>query len=151
MTTCPTCQQPIKTPRSLPDHRRFFGLIKAAYQHWPEQHEFQPDDQTHLRKWLLCKAGYRTQTVIPTDYAEDQPALQKLILIGVEGAVKAADGYAFVRLIGKQIVVFKAQSIKFDKLTRAKWGPLREAVEAVIEAEMDVSADELLRQSENAA
>jgi hypothetical protein len=30
--------------RSPADHRRFFGCIKAAFMHWPEQHDFQPDD-----------------------------------------------------------------------------------------------------------
>jgi hypothetical protein len=45
--------------RSPADHRRFFGVIKAAFLHWPEKHEFQPEDPEHLRAWLLCRAGYK--------------------------------------------------------------------------------------------
>jgi len=47
-------------PRSLDQHRRFFGLVRACFHHWPEAHEFQPDNEEHLRAYLLVKAGHRS-------------------------------------------------------------------------------------------
>ena len=88
---CPQCGH-VADSRSTPDHRRFFARIHAAFHHWPEAHEFQPDDAEHLRAWLLCKAGYRDVTTIPVEYADSEPALLRLVTLTVEGAVKAAKG-----------------------------------------------------------
>lgn len=151
MTTCPLNTCPLRTNRSSSDHRRFFGLVGVAYHHWPEKHDFQPDDEDHLRKWLLIKAGYRTITPIAADYAENQPALQRLVLLSVEGAVRAADNHAFVRLQGDTIYVFAAKSIAFKKLKRAEWNELRDKVEAVIANEMNMTAETLLKEHGRAA
>lgn len=149
---CPTCGlQRTRAPRSPDDHRRFFAVINAAYHHWPEGHEFEPDNVSHLRKWLLCKAGYRDVTTIPVDYAEDQPGMMKLVTLTVEGAVKAAGGYAFVRPHGAGLAVFKARSIAWDKIGQKEFNVLRDAVEEIITAEIGMAAAELLRQTETAA
>lgn len=148
---CPHCSKPLKSARSPDDHRRFFGVINAAYHHWPEGHEFAPDNAEHLRKWLLCKAGYRDVTTIPVDYAEDQPAMLKLVLLTVEGAVKAADGYAFIRPHGYGLAVFKAKSIAWDKIGQKEFNAVRDAVEAVIKAELGIDPETLLKETERAA
>lgn len=151
---CPSCgfvmDQHAKG-RSLPDHRRFFGVIRAAYHHWPEAHEFQPDSAEHLRAWLLCKAGYRDVTSIPVEFAEDQPALLRLVALAAEGAVKAAKGYAFIRPHGAGLAVFSAKSIAWDKLKQSQFHEIRDAVEHVIEAETGLKPDDLLRETEAAA
>ena len=151
MTTCPNCKQQIRAPRSLPDHKRFFGVIRAAYHHWPESHEFQPDNDEHLRKGLLCKAGYRDVTTIPIEFADDQPGLVRLITIAAEAAVKAAGGYAFMRPHGEGIAVFSAKSIKWDCLDQKAFHAIRDAVETVIETETGLKPDEILKQTEAAA
>lgn len=46
-------------PRSIDQHNRFFALVAALYDNWPERHPFQPDNAEHLRAWLLVKAGHR--------------------------------------------------------------------------------------------
>jgi hypothetical protein len=151
MSKCQQCGADEKSQRSSPDHRRFFGLIAAAFHHWPERHEFEPDDADHLRKWLLCKAGFRDVTIITVEYADDQPGLMKLVSLTAEAAVRAADNKAFTRVHGDKIVVFKAKSIAWDKLSQTAFNDVRDRVTAVIENELQLSADELLKQTEAAA
>lgn len=77
MAGCPTCgydppsAKPAK-PRSLPMHRRYFAMIRFAFLNWPAQHDFRPDDEHHLRRWLQCRAGHFTRRTIET--AEMSPA-----------------------------------------------------------------------------
>ena len=47
-----------KKPRSTPQHRRFFALIKAAWKHWPSSHEVQAGSPEGLRDYLQIKAGF---------------------------------------------------------------------------------------------
>ena len=47
-------------PRSTPQHRRLFALIKAAWKHWPESHEVQCGSPEGLRDYLQIKAGFGT-------------------------------------------------------------------------------------------
>jgi len=154
MQKCPSCGHVLDghaKARSLPDHRRFFGVIRAAFHHWNEAHEFQPDNEEHLRKWLLCKAGYRDVTTIPCEFAEDQPALLRLVTLAAEGAVKAAGGYAFLRPHGGGIAVFSAKSIAWDKLKQSQFHEIRDAVEAVIKSETGMEPEQLLKETEAAA
>lgn len=143
MTTCPHCGS---KPRSSEDHRRFFALISAAFSQWPEAHEFQPDSPEHLRAWLLCKANYRDTTTIPVEYAEDQPGMLKLVLLTAEAAIKAAKGYAFVRPHGHGLAVFSAKSIAWDKIDQKKFNGIRDSVSEILETELGVSADRLLKE-----
>ena len=46
--------------RSTPQHRRYFALIKAAFQHWPESHDLQFGSAEGLRDYLQLKAGFGT-------------------------------------------------------------------------------------------
>ena len=151
MTKCSQCGADAKAQRSSPDHRRFFALINAAHHHWPENHEFTPDDADHLRKWLLCKAGFREVVTIPVEYAEAQPSMMKLVSLTVEAAVRGAGGHAFIRPHGSAIAVFKAKSIAWDKIGQKQFNSIRDAVTEVIETELGMSADTLLREHEAAA
>ena len=139
--------------RSLPHHRRFFGLIDAAFQNWNHDHEFQPDDAKHLRAYLLCRAGYRQSREVPVAYSDGNPALAKLTAIAVEAALKEAGAYAFIRPHpdGGSIAVYRAKSIKWSELPQKDFAPLAEAVEQIIEAELGVDAETLLREQERAA
>ena len=157
MTKCPHCQcdiDPAKgAPRSLAQMRRFFGVLRAMQSHWPESAEFQPESEEHLRKYVLVKAGHRDATDIPVPYAEDQPSVTKLVAISVEGAVRAAGAFAFIRPHprGGMVRVFRAKSIAFDKLEQAEFNKLNDEVEAIYKAETGLDADELLQQTESAA
>ena len=153
---CPHCGVELVKVRSVKDHRRFFGVIAKAFDNWPEAHEFQPTSSEHLRAWLLCRAGYHTVETIPVEHsgAEVQPAILKLVSLAVEGSVKAAlaeGDYAFTRVHGSGIAVFRPKSIGFATLDQKAFGPLREAVEQIIEIAIGVKADELLKEAEKAA
>ena len=148
-TECHHCGKPLSN-RSESDHRRFFALIRAAFQNWPEQHEFQPDDAEHLRAWLLCKAGYRNVTTIPIE-DDTTDAMMKLVMLTVEAAIKAAKSHAFPRVHGHAIYVFTAKSIAFATLPQKAFNEVREAVTEIIELEVGVPADKLLRGAEQAA
>jgi hypothetical protein len=141
---CPACGQvKPKRPRSVDDHRRFFGVIRAAFKQWPEADDFQPDNEEHLRSFLLCKAGYRETVTVP--FESDDPAITRLAVLAVEASIKAAQTYAFVRPHGTGVAIFTAKSLKFDTLDQKLFGPLREAVEAIIENTIGVKADALLK------
>src|SRR3990172_8166105 len=151
MKLCAHCGKPVAKPRSPDDHRRFFGLIAAAFHHWPEDHEFQPDTAEHLRAWLLIKAGYRTVTPIECEWLDNQTALARLVALAIEGALRAQKGYSFVRVHGDRIAVFAARSIDWETLDQKAFAPVREAVEGVIKAETGLDPDQLLSESEKPA
>ena len=49
MSSCPQCGcdiEPAGKARSLPQLRRYFALIRAAYHHWPDSHPVQFADAT---------------------------------------------------------------------------------------------------------
>lgn len=156
MTTCPHCGCKIdaKTkPRSLDQMRRFFAVLRAMFSHWPETSEFTPESEEHLRKWVLIKAGHRETTDVPVSFAEDQPGLTKLTALAIEGALKAAGAYAFIRPHpeGGLVRVFKAKSIAFDKLGQAEFNALNDAVETVYAQETGLDPEQVLKESEKAA
>jgi len=153
---CPHCGglfQPSGKKRSTPQHRRYYAMIKAAYHHWPEGHDFQPDSEEHLRKWLQVSAGYREHTDIPVAFAEDQPGVTKLAALAIEAAIMAADGYAFVRPHpdGGMVRVYRSKSISFDKLGHLEACALFDAVAEIIAAAIGRPVDEIMKQTEQAA
>ena len=157
MSRCPHCLcdlDPVKgKPRSVEQLKRFFAVLRAMKMHWPEKAEFQPDSEEHLRKWSLVKAGHRETTDIPVPFAEDEPGVTRLAALAIEGAVKAAGAFAFIRPHpgGGLVRVFKAKSIAFDKLGQADFNKLNDEVEAVYKAETGLDPDEVLKQNERAA
>lgn len=141
---CDHC--PAKADRSLPQHRRLFGLIKAAHMHWPESAEFTPISEEHLRKWLLCKAGHHT---VKTLTLADMTAGEAMALL--EAAFHAAGAFSFVKGAAGRVNIFTPKSIAFDKLDHKAACRLFDEIGAVIEVEMGIKADDLLRRTEAAA
>lgn len=153
---CPHCQCEIdgkSKPRSVEQLRRFFGMLRAMYQHWPASAEFQPESEEHLRKFVLCKSGHRDSTDVAVPFAEDQPGLTKLVAISVEACVRGAGGFAFIRPHpdGGLVRVYKAKSIAFDKLGQADFNALNDAVEMVYAQETGLDPETVLREAERAA
>lgn len=126
MTACPHCGCKIdgKTkPRSAPQLRRFFAMLRAMYQHWPET------------------------------AAEFQPGLTKLTALSIEAALKAAGAYAFIRPHpdGGLVRVFKARSIAFNQMGQDEFNALNDAVEAAYAQETGLDPEQVLKQTEQAA
>jgi hypothetical protein len=136
--------------RSPADHRRFFGVIRAAFMHWAEGHAFQPDDAEHLRAWLLCRAGYKTVTSLEfEDHWSDE--MRSTLVELAENLIRDAKSHAFVRPMGNVLYVFWPRSLKFEELGQKEFGHIREVVEEVIKCETRKEASELLRETTRAA
>jgi hypothetical protein len=158
---CPACSfrhTPAYKPkvRSIPQHRRFFGMIKAAHTHWPERYEFQPTSVEELRKWLTAKAGFVHRTVIesPPDIIADDPRAVKLAMVWMGQALEAASRsheHCWIRRHGSNFVVFVPKSVRFSEMGPTEFGALNDAVSAVIESVIGVDGDELLQRQKEVA
>lgn len=147
--TCPTCGHAVKSPRSLPHHRRFYGLLRSMYAHWPEANDFQPHSEEHLRKWLLCMSGHRKIVQTLTMPRTSNAGLMSAFMRFAE-ALLEIDG-RFGRWKGTTLAVYEAESIAFDKLSHTKFCALNEAVDEIVHEVFGMSGDELLKQHEEAA
>lgn len=133
-------------PRSLDQHRRFFGMLAAVHSNWPESHRFQPDNAEHLRAWLLVRAGHHTVKTFHLN--DDADELAKVLPVIVATMFSK---YAWCRPRGNELHVCVPESIAFDKLEHAKFCKLNDDVDEIIRAETGLDPDELLRQTEAAA
>lgn len=144
---CPTCGSKTKKVRSIDQHRRFFAVLHAAYHHWPETHEHQFSDETELRKWLQMKAGHREIGArIPLTGIRKEHAL-----ILAEAAIKAAGSYAVPKIHKSELVVWKPKSIAFERLSHLEFCSLNNGIDAILQDEIGMSGDELLKHHEAAA
>jgi hypothetical protein len=132
MHSCPHCGSMLTKARSPNDHRRFFAAIRQAFMHWPEG-EFTPASEEHLRAWLLIQAGYSDVAYAST----------------IQEAIREAAGegnYPFAQRVGDQIEITTAKSISFSTLDQKAFGQIREKVEEIIEANIGVPVEQLLKE-----
>lgn len=151
---CPHCQSNIDTdakPRSVQQLRRFFSVLRAMFQHWPESNRFQPRDEEHLRAWVLCRSSH--YSVVDVDVPDSDAETLSLVARSVEAAIKASKNFAFVQPDpdGNRVRVFSPKSIAFHKLSPAEFTKLNEEVEAVYLNETGIDPSAALKQTENAA
>jgi hypothetical protein len=151
MSKCAECGQQRPADRSTKDHRRLFGLISAAFHQWPEANDFQPEDSEQLRSWLLCKAGFCEKTPIECPDADAMPGIAQLIALACESVMRAANGRGFIRVHGDRIVVFTPRSIAWDKLDQKAFNDIRDRVTGVIESELNIKAETLLKEFQEMA
>lgn len=144
------CEQDDKAkPRSVEQLRRFFGVLRAMFAHWPESAEFQPHSEEHLRKWATCMAGHRRVVQTLTLPASDNP---KLIAAMMEFAEKLLEmDNRFGRWKGRTLAVYEAESISFKTLGQAAFNKLNDEVEAVYAAETGLDPEQVLKNHEGAA
>ncbi|MEW5705107.1 MAG: hypothetical protein AB1781_11075 [Pseudomonadota bacterium] len=129
-------------PRSVDQHRRLFGLIRAAYDQWPEWQKFQPDGEEHLRAWLLVKAKHRR--IHKFSFAGDAGAVAPLI---PAITLMMLQKYSWAWPLEDAIAVCVPESIAFDKLSHAEACKVFDDVEDVLRREAKLEADELLKES----
>lgn len=148
---CPVCDFAADAfsgkPRSIDQHRRFFGLMRALLHHWPETHPRQFADEHELRTWLTMKAGHR-------EIAAQIPLAgvpREKVAVIVEAALRAAGSYALPIVHHNDLVVFKPKSIAFSKLSHLDFCALSDAVDAVIRQETGLDPDQVLRETERTA
>lgn len=143
MEHCPECgYSPKKNakPRSVPQHRRFFALIKAAMYHWPESHGFKPTSEDHLRKWLTAKAGHRTIQTIDT---EGMSVAQATAAISAQ--VGKSGPWTIHCHAGTRFYSITPDSIDFDSLPHLAACALFDDVAEIIEVETGIRCDEMIK------
>lgn len=154
---CPECGFVFDTkisgkPRSLPQHKRLFGLLNVAFSNWPEGHEFQPANKEHLRKWLIAKAGhYDTRTFELPETGN--PLLMAAMMEFAENLLEVDEdgGHRFGRWHGSTLTVFIPKSMAFEKLPHREACKLFDEIDAIVHEVIGVPADKLLKESEKVA
>lgn len=148
---CPNCTATfdlnrIGKPRSVDQHRRFFSICKAAFLHWPDDHERQFADAEDARKWLTMKAGYRELAAqIPLRNVKPNMAIMLC-----EAAMRAAGAHAVAVAHKGNICIWTPRSIRFDKMSHMEFCKLNDDVADVVKAEIGITADELLSNGDGA-
>jgi len=133
-------------PRSVDQHRRFFAIMKAAYNHWPESHRFKPVNSEHLRAWLLVRAGHSFITTF--DFGDDGDAVAKAVPIVV---ARMKLGHVWCDVRNGAMHVAAPRSIAFDKLGHHEFCKLNDDVDEVIRVETGLDPEALMRETEAAA
>lgn len=144
MRTCRQCgcdldEAPAKKKRSVPQHRRFFALVTAAFEHWPESHRFKPTTVDHLRKWVTAKAGYHHIQTVDTFGMDATQAI-----VAVAAALKAADPTHFTSVVGSKFHIISSKSIDFDTLPHLAACALFDAVADTIKSETGLYVDAIM-------
>lgn len=148
---CPHCgcafDPPNGAPRSVPQLRRYFAMIRAAFHHWPESHERQFASEEECRKWLQMKAGHREigATIPLTGMSKERAMLL------AEAAIRAAGSYAVPVIHGDTLAIWRPKSIAFSKLGHKEACRLFDDVADVIRAETGIDPEEMMRETERAA
>jgi hypothetical protein len=142
---CPCCEtqfDPYKSgkPRSYDQHKRFFALVRAAFMHWPEDHQTQFADETECRKWLTMKAGWR-------DLVLRMPMRGVKVEVAVaiaDQAMRAAGSYAIAVAHKNELCIWKPKEISYAAMSHLEFCTLNTAVQDTIEAETNLKCDILL-------
>jgi hypothetical protein len=141
---CPCCEYrwnpQAKRPRSVPQHKRLFALIRAAHFHWPETTSMQFTSVKNFRKWLTMKAGWR-DIASETD-VHGMP--DNIVLVIAKAAFAAAKSYAVPVVHKGRLIIWVPRSIAFDKMDHEEACKLCDAVAVVIEQETGLRPEELL-------
>lgn len=144
---CGTQKDAVEDRRSVPHLRRYFVLIRAAFEHWPEMHERQFSNAEECRAFLQMKAGHR-------EIAASIPLVglnKERALILTEAAIRATGSYAMPIIHRDQLIVWKPKSIAFQKLSHMAAVGLFGDVEDVIRTETGLDPAQLMREHEGAA
>lgn len=138
---CPTCGSKRKGIRSGEQHRRFFGVVRAAYHHWPESHSRQFSSEEECRKFLEMKAGHREVGArIPLTGIRKEQAMML-----AEAAIRAAGSYAIPVIHGSELIVWKPKSIGFESMGHKAFCELSSAIDEIIHDVFGMSGDDLLQ------
>lgn len=151
---CPVCDHEINLkagkPHSLPQHRRFFGVIRAlALRFWPEWHERQFDgDEVALRKYLTIRTGPRFRTVGARVNLADLHCEREVAMLIAEAVIRAGGDYSIPLVHNGELITLKAKSVKIhgeDRMPHSEFNALSQAVDEVIRGEVNLEPDVILK------
>lgn len=130
--------------RSSKHHRLFFGAIIKAFMNWPDSHEFKPQDDEHLRAWLLCKAGYRDVT---THELQDASMAESVAAM-IEASINQSKAHGFAVYNNNLVYVLTPKSISWGKLPQEEFNKISQSVSDILKAEINMSLDDFKNQEE---
>lgn len=133
-------------PRSANQHRLFFAAIREARYHWPHDHEFQPEDEHHLRAWLLCKVGHH-EPPIDIQYAGD-PQTAAQAIVAIVNAVRDRKKHCFHRVGASVVRVFVPRTLRHDEVDQKEFAPVAQAVFDIIQGVVGVDPMALVKAGE---
>ena len=136
-------------PRSNDQHKRFFALIKALFHHWPEGHPFKPDNEEHLRAYVLVKSGHRSIKAFFPDPDDGLNAhgLAKVVPIII---TMMMNRYCWAWAEGDELRVCAPLSTKFTEMSHKDACVVYDAADAYI-LSLGFDPDQLLKEHEGAA
>jgi len=146
---CPACGVVLDEdkPRSLPQLKRYFAMIRAFYFHWPEKHPRRFTTETEFRKWIQMRAGHREHGAqIPLI---GMPKERAMFL--AEAVIRGAGSYADVEMQGDTLVVYVPKSIAFGKLKHVAACALFDDVATVFHAETGMDPEQVMNEHARAA
>lgn len=150
MKTCPHCgcsHDAQDRPRSVPQLRRYFAMIRAAYAHWPETADVQFSSEEECRKHVQMRAGWR-EVGARIPLVGVKPETAKML---AAAAIAGAKAHAWPVIHERELIVWVPRSIKFASMGPQEFGQLSDAVSVVIKDMTGMDAETLLKEHERAA
>ncbi len=150
MKTCPHCgcsHDAQDRPRSVPQLRRYFAMIRAAYAHWPETADVQFSSEEECRKHVQMRAGWR-EVGARIPLVGVKPDTAKML---AAAAIAGAKAHAWPVIHDRELIVWVPRSISFATMGPQEFGQLSDAVAAVIKDMTGMDAETLMKEHERAA
>ena len=149
---CPECgfvleSEEEKSPRSVPQLRRYFKGLRLMWQQWPESHPHQFGSPEELRAYLQMRAGYRK--VHAAIDMEKVPKDEARML--VEAMISGVGGYILPEMQGSTMVLYRPVSVSFRQMGHKLFCEACDAVDAVCYAETGLTFDQLLKEERTTA
>jgi hypothetical protein len=147
---CPCCDYDLgrKTqPRSIPQLRRYFGVIRAlAKRYWPEWHPRQFDgDEVALRKYLQLRAGPEWREVGSRLGLTDLNCPREIAVVIARAVIEAGGTYCEPVVHDGELVTLRAKSISIPMMDHVPFTRLSTAVDDVIRAETGLDPEAVLK------
>ncbi len=123
---CSECGAVLIDPKehSDPARRRFFAIIRDAFDNMPDHWRDLLPSSEHLRKWVLCKIGHCDTMV--TDCGSRAAALRVVAL------VRQIDTFAVVEVRGAVVTTATARSMRKRVCPKKMFMPLTEKAYAYL-------------------
>jgi hypothetical protein len=128
--------------RSDKDHAMHRALIRKAFQNWPEDHRFQPDDEDHLYGWLLIEAGAKACVEVESKDVDVAKAVARGIFEVTKRRIHCMRIFP-AGDTGLRICV--PDSLAYEEAGKRKFEETRRAVYEIIETTLGVKIETLKR------
>lgn len=150
MKRCPCCGCDVtgnEKPRSLPQLKRYFAMVRAAFHHWPATSEIQFAGDEECRKHLQMRAGWR-EVGARIPLCGVNPELTKMV---VQQALSGAKAHAWPVVHNTELIIWIPRSISFHAMGPQEFGQLSDAVAVVIHDMTGLDVDQMMHEHETAA